>query len=85
MMLISKTLFGIPKVWFFSKKSKKFRIGLLGSSFWGLGRAAVCDCGTPWTFLLLFFVTSNYCFETGNMTGILENLKWESLKKRRRQ
>ena len=21
---------------------------------WGLGRAAVCDCGTPWTFLLHF-------------------------------
>ena len=21
----------------------------------GLGRAAVCDCGTPWTFLLPFF------------------------------
>ena len=20
-----------------------------------MGRAAVCDCGTPWTFLLLFF------------------------------
>ena len=30
------------------------------------------------------FVTSNYCFETGSMTGVLENLKWESLKKRRR-
>ena len=32
------------------------------------------------------FVSSNYCFETGNMTGILEKLKlrWESLKKRRR-
>ena len=30
------------------------------------------------------FVTSNYCFETGSMTGILEKLKWESLKKRRR-
>ena len=29
------------------------------------------------------FVTSNYSFETGSMTGILENLKWESLKKRR--
>ena len=28
-------------------------------------------------------VTSNYSFETGSMTGILENLKWESLKKRR--
>ena len=25
------------------------------SSSWGLGRAAVCDCGTPWTFLLSFF------------------------------
>ena len=30
------------------------------------------------------FVTSSYSFETGSMTGILENLKWESLKKRRR-
>ena len=25
------------------------------SSSWCLGRAAVCDCGTPWTFLLPFF------------------------------
>ena len=26
-------------------------------SSWCLGRAAVCDCGTPWTFLLpVFFV-----------------------------
>ena len=30
------------------------------------------------------FLTSNYCFETGSMTGILKNLRWESLKKRRR-
>ena len=30
------------------------------------------------------FVTSHYCFETGSLTGILEKLKWESLKKRRR-
>ena len=29
-------------------------------------------------------VTSNYCLKTGSMTGILEELKWESLKKRRR-
>ena len=29
--------------------------GFVGSSSsWGLGRAAVCDCGTPWTFLLPF-------------------------------
>ena len=26
----------------------------VSSSSWGLGRAAACDCGTPWTFLLTF-------------------------------
>ena len=30
------------------------------------------------------FITGNYNFETGNMIGILEHLKWESLKKWRR-
>ena len=30
------------------------------------------------------FVTGNYTYETGSMTGILKNLKWESLKKRRK-
>ena len=29
------------------------------------------------------FVTRNYTFKEGSMTGILEQLKWESLKKRR--
>ena len=29
-------------------------------------------------------ITGNYNFETGSMTGILDHLKWESLKKRRR-
>ena len=29
------------------------------------------------------FVTRNYTFEKGSMTDILEQLKWESLKKRR--
>ena len=29
------------------------------------------------------FVTSNYCFETGSMAGILEKTKWVSLKKMR--
>ena len=28
------------------------------------------------------FVTGNYICETGSMTGILEQLKWESLKKK---
>ena len=27
------------------------------------------------------FETGNYMYETGSMTGILEQLKWESLKK----
>ena len=30
------------------------------------------------------FVTSNYSYETGSMTGILGQLKWGSLKKRRK-
>ena len=30
------------------------------------------------------FVTSNYSYETGSMIGILGQLKWESLKKRRK-
>ena len=30
------------------------------------------------------FVTGNYNYETGSMTGILEQLKWESLKERRK-
>ena len=30
------------------------------------------------------FVTRNYSYETGSMTGILEDLKWETLQKRRK-
>ena len=30
------------------------------------------------------FVTGNYNYDTGSMTGILEHLKWESLQKWRR-
>ena len=30
------------------------------------------------------FVTRNYSYETGSMTGILEELKWEALQKRRK-
>ena len=33
---------------------------------------------------LIRFVTGNYNYETGSMTGILGQLKWESLKKRRK-
>ena len=31
----------------------------------GLGRAAVCDCGTPWTFLLLFLKGMDTLSEEG--------------------
>ena len=30
------------------------------------------------------FVTRNYSYETGSMTGILKELKWETLQKRRK-
>ena len=30
------------------------------------------------------FVTRNYSYETGSMTGILEELKWETLQKKRK-
>ena len=34
----------------------------ISSSSWCLGRAAVCDCGTPWTFPLPFFFNTIYQF-----------------------
>ena len=37
----------------------------VSSSSWGLGRAAVCDCGTPWTFLLPFFTVVLFCLCSG--------------------
>ena len=33
---------------------------LVSSSFWCLGRAAVSDCGTPWTCLLPFFFSKSF-------------------------
>ena len=45
----------------------------VSSSSWCLGRAAVCDCGTPWTFLLPFFTTLDRCqkkIETSFSSGI---------------
>ena len=38
----------------------------VSSSSWCLGKAAVCYCGTPWTFLLPFFfftlISETFCF-----------------------
>ena len=36
----------------------------LSSSSWGLGKVAVCDFGTPWTFPLPFFIKE----QTGSNT-----------------
>ena len=35
----------------------------VSSSSWCLGRAAACDCGTPWIFLLTFFVNLQKVFQ----------------------
>ena len=40
-----RTFVRFALVWFLS----------VSFSSWCLGRAAVCDCGTPWTFLFPFF------------------------------
>ena len=37
--------------------------------FWGMVWAAVCDCGTPWTFLLPFFYSSLGCFRGVSIDG----------------
>ena len=35
------------------------------SSSWCRVLAAVCDCGTPWTFLLTFFNSSTFLLQFG--------------------
>ena len=39
-------------------------------SSWCLGRAAVCDCGTPWTFVLPFLLTW-FCNKTTIMISYI--------------
>ena len=39
----------------------------VSSSSWGLGRAAVCNCGTPWTFLLPFMYICEITWEKNNL------------------
>ena len=43
----------------------------VSSSSWCLGRAAVCDCGTTWTFLLPFYVILLNMYETTNTITVL--------------
>ena len=43
----------------------------VSSSSWGLGRATVCDCGTPWTFLLPFFLWQTVPYQTSRVSHTL--------------
>ena len=47
-------------------KEVKYRVDLMNNAnrngINGLGSAAVCDCGTPWTFLLPFSHTTPVVF-----------------------
>ena len=46
--------------------------GLSVSSFsWCLGRAAVCDCGTPWTFLLPFLYEITLTFSLKTLESLI--------------
>ena len=43
---------------------------------WGLGRAAFCDCGIPWTFLLPFFFFFFFFFffkESNYIVNVVNN------------
>ena len=71
------------------KRSSLQRIGAPGPGVWQFG------LGPPQGVVLqeelesmqkctARFVTGNYKYETGSMTGILGQLKWEALKKRRK-
>ena len=48
----------------------------LSSSSWLLGRAAVCDCGTPWTFLLPLFLSIQ---NGGTLDGNVDSFEYHRL------
>ena len=60
-----RTFVRFALVWFLS----------VSSSSWCLGRAAVCNCSTPWTFRLPFFSTELICIYFGMSEPILVTLK----------
>ena len=45
----------------------------VSSSSWCLGRAAVCDYGTPWTFHLPFFFFFFYLYHSLNILSERQN------------
>ena len=55
-----------------------------GSSVWDLNTQKLQDELEKVQNRAARFVTRNYVYETGSMIGILGKLKWEKLKKRRK-
>ena len=47
---------------------------VVSSSSWCLGRAVVCDCGTPWTFLLPFLLL--FGATSGDKGEVLRRYNW---------
>ena len=43
----------------------------VSSSSWCLGRAAVCDCDTPWTFLLPLFFFFFFFYSTDRSKSVV--------------
>ena len=71
-----------PILW--SHLLKLQRIVLLNSLLWWELGTNFPNHRSWWMIVVSAFVTDNYKYETGSMTGILGQLKWESLKKRRK-
>ena len=61
---IAITSFGEERANLSAFRTGLFDLSLFGfvcfSSSWCLGRAAICDCGSPWTFLLPFFGNTGF-------------------------
>ena len=51
---------------------------LVSSSSWCLGRAAVCDCGTPWTFLLPFLEVKLSIYLIRRVFVMTKETKWHT-------
>ena len=56
-VLLKRLFVSLTRVSFLFFFSSSWCLGLAAvfSSSWCLGLAAVCDCDTPWTFVLTFF------------------------------
>ena len=95
--LFGKELFILFAASAFRKLSSIYVFSYFPFGFEGRIWDLIADCISSWSLLIFLllqeelekvqkraarFVTDNYIYETGSMAGILEQLKWESLKKK---